>query len=84
LTNPDWAGQPAAFAQFNPTPKAIGQYMIRTPKHKYIYNVGSTPELYDEEADPGEFVNLAGRPDLKKIEDDLRRQLLRWHDPHRP
>jgi arylsulfatase A-like enzyme len=84
LRDPDWPGQPAAFAQFNPTPKAVGEYMIRTPKYKYIHNVGSTPELYDEEADPGEFVNLAGRPEHKKIEDDLRRQLLRWHDPQRP
>ncbi|NOX54748.1 MAG: sulfatase-like hydrolase/transferase [Planctomycetes bacterium] len=83
LTDPDCETQPAAFAQFNPWPKAVGEYMIRTPKYKYIYNVGSTPELYDEQADPGEFVNLAGRPEFKKIEDDLRSQLFRWHDPRR-
>lgn len=84
LPNPDWAGQPAAFAQFNPAPKAAAEYMIRTPKYKYTHNVGSTPELYDEETDPGEFVNLAGRPEHKKIEDDLRRQLRKWHEPQQP
>ena len=43
---------------------------------RQIHNVGSTPELYDEQADPGEFVNLTGRAGLKKIEDGLRRRVF--------
>ena len=58
--------------------------MIRTAKYKYIHNAGSTPELYDEQADPGEFVNLAGRAGLQQIEDGLRRRLFDLRDPASP
>ena len=35
-------------------------------------------ELYDLIADPDEMNNLAGQPDYKQIEDDLRQRLLTW------
>ena len=41
----------------------------------------STHELYDEEADPGEFVNLIDDPGMKKVADDLRDRLFAWYDP---
>jgi hypothetical protein len=38
-------------------------------------------ELYDLEADPGEYVNLINDPGMKEIADDLRDQLIAWYDP---
>jgi choline-sulfatase len=62
--------------------------MIRTRRHKLVHNDGSTHELYDLEADPGENANLIDDPALRRVRDDLAEQLLAWYDPesnpHRP
>jgi arylsulfatase A-like enzyme len=55
--------------------------MIRTRRYKYNFNHGTMHELYDLEADPGEYVNLINDPGMKEIADDLRDQLIAWYDP---
>jgi hypothetical protein len=62
--------------------------MARTATHKYIHNDGDIAELYDLEADPGEFHNLAGQSRAAAVERQMRQRLLAWYDPaknpHRP
>jgi arylsulfatase A-like enzyme len=52
--------------------------MVRTDRWKYCYYPEGYAELYDEKADPGERVNLAGRPESHAIEEDLRTRILNW------
>jgi arylsulfatase A-like enzyme len=51
-----------------------------TPKHARPIR-----ELYDLQADPDEFQNLAGQPELREVEEtlahDLHRELVRLRDP---
>ncbi|MBN1346275.1 MAG: sulfatase-like hydrolase/transferase [Phycisphaerae bacterium] len=56
--------------------------MIRTDRYKYVYNwrPRDRDELYDYQSDPNEMNNLAGRPETKDVEADLRRQLLDFMD----
>lgn len=80
LRNPDLDGPSAVFSEYNLRSK-VCEYMIRTRRYKYIFNHGSTNELYDHQADPGEFVNRINDLALKKIRDDLHEQLLVWYNP---
>lgn len=82
LRDPDIEGPPAAFSEFNLRSR-ICEYMIRTRRYKYIFNYGSTHELYDHEADPGEFLNRINDPGLKKVRDQLRDQLFAWYNPEK-
>ena len=82
LRNPDMKGPDAAFSEFNLRSRTC-EYMIRTRRYKYIFNHGSTHELYDHEADPGEFVNRINDPALKKVRDKLREQLFAWYNPEK-
>ncbi len=50
--------------------------MIRTQDWKYAHYVGDKPELYDLRSDPGELDNLAGMPEHREKEEELRRRLL--------
>ena len=50
--------------------------MVRAGGWKYTHYVDDLPELYDLENDPGELENLAGRPDCREKEEELRRLLL--------
>ncbi len=80
VRNPDAAGPPAAFAEFglrSPMPR----YMIRTDRHKLIYNHGAMHELYDHERDPGEYANRIDDPAYKAVRRDLQDQLFAWYDP---
>ncbi len=53
--------------------------MVRTGRWKYCYyGRDNSPELYDLQSDPDELTNLAGRPDLHSIEEDLRTRILNW------
>jgi len=82
LYNPDLSGPSAAFSEYSLRSK-IPQYMIRTERYKLIYNHGSMHELYDHQADPGEFVNRIGDPALKKVRDNLQQQLFAWYNPEK-
>lgn len=80
LRDPDAPGPSAAFSEYNLRSK-IPQYMIRTKHYKLIYNHGSTHELYDEQADPGEFVNRINDPALKTVRERLQERLFAWYNP---
>jgi choline-sulfatase len=57
------------------------QRMLRAGRWKYAYYHGEPAELYDLVADPQEFRNLAGGPEVAAIESALRRRLLADWDP---
>jgi choline-sulfatase len=80
--DPERAGPAAAFSEYD-LGAGVPQYMIRTQRYKYIYNDGQTDELYDWEAEPGEFVNRAADSGMRRTRDQLRDQLFAWYRPER-
>jgi iduronate 2-sulfatase len=46
--------------------------MIRTAQYKYFFYTNGEEYLYDLQADPGEEVNLAKKPELRAIVQDLK------------
>ena len=54
--------------------------MVRTGRYKYIaFDQGRRREqLIDMANDPGEMVNLAGRPECEAVLDQHRRYLVDW------
>jgi arylsulfatase A-like enzyme len=57
--------------------------MIRTPRYKYVWRYPNGPhDLFDLQTDPGEIVNLAGRPDMAEMERDLLAELQAWYAVH--
>ena len=60
--------------------------MIRKGNWKLCYGHGDPPELelYDLEADAGEFNNLAGRPEVRDVQERLLARIREeWPDPDR-
>jgi choline-sulfatase len=58
-------GPDAAFSEF------MDQAMIRTRRWKYVRDQGSSDELYDLVADPGEYANRIDDPALRHLVDEL-------------
>jgi choline-sulfatase len=56
-------------------------FMIRKGKYKYIYIRNEESQLFDLENDPGEWNNLCGDPSHKKIEKELKSQILKTFNP---
>lgn len=56
-------------------------FMIRQGRFKYIYIHGHDPQLFDLEADRGEWHNLAGMPEHETIETALRERILSQFEP---
>lgn len=80
--NPNLDGPTAVFSEYNLRAK-ICEYMVRTRRYKYIYNHGSTHELYDHEADPGELVNRIEDPAMRKVRNQLHDRLFAWYNPEK-
>lgn len=62
------------------------QAMVRQGKWKLSYTHRDPPdfELYDLEKDPSEFENLAGRAEVRTIQERLFKRILEiWGDPDR-
>jgi choline-sulfatase len=56
-------------------------FMARRGRYKYIYIHGHGAQLFDLIADPGEWTNLAGRPNTQAVETELRGLILAQFDP---
>lgn len=56
-------------------------FMLRQGRYKYIYIHGHDCQLFDLEADPGEWSNLAGDPEHAKTEAAMRACILERFDP---
>lgn len=79
--DPSLGGPDAAFAEY--ALSWAPRYMVRTRRYKYNFNEGDRPELYDMEADPGEYRNLAGAAAHSKTVRGLHDRLVAWYDPAR-
>lgn len=55
--------------------------MLRRGRYKLNYSLDDPVELYDLEADPGEFTDLAGDPEHAEIREALRAELLAGWNP---
>jgi arylsulfatase A-like enzyme len=51
-----------------------GNHSVRTDRWRYIRYADGSEELYDEQADPREWKNLAGQPDVA----ETKRELAAW------
>ena len=58
-------------------------FMARRGRWKYVYVHRHDRQLFDLEADPGEWTNLAGRPELREVERGLETLILQRFDPDR-
>lgn len=77
---PEAAGPEAIFCEYN-LRSANDCYMVRTRRHKYIYNHGDIPELYDLEADAGEKVNQGANPSFGRVRAQMHDRLIGWYNP---
>lgn len=55
--------------------------MLRRGGYKYNYSLGDSSELYDIEADPGEFTNLADDEAYRSVVAEMQSRLLSHWDP---
>lgn len=78
MEKPDRPWKKAAFSQY-PRGKVMG-YSMRTDRYRYTEwqspeGAVVARELYDHQSDPYESENLAERPELRQLVEDLSRQL---------
>jgi len=55
--------------------------MLRRGRYKLVYSLDDPPELYDLEADSGEFHDLGADPAHHTVREELRARLLEHWDP---
>jgi arylsulfatase A-like enzyme len=84
LKNPvhgTWDGPPAALSvvsyQPDGTPGTGPHYSIRTIRWRYTLCSNGEEEMYDHDADPNEWTNLAKNPNYAQMRRDLRAQLTK-------
>lgn len=56
--------------------------IIRGRRFKYVHFAGLPPLLFDLEADPGEFRNLANDPAMMPVMLDMAQKMLSWRMTH--
>jgi arylsulfatase A-like enzyme len=61
-----------------------GNHAIRTDRWRYIRYADGSEELYDMQADPNEWTNLAGAPENKSVIRDLAKWLPKVNLPPAP
>jgi choline-sulfatase len=74
--HPGWA-----YAESHSEGNLTGSFMIRKGPWKYIHFSWFPSLLFNTDADPGEFRNLAGSPEAREVEKELREILLSRVDP---
>jgi arylsulfatase A-like enzyme len=65
------AWRDAVFNQCNGVEVYYTQRFVRTERYKFVYNPTDVDELYDLHKDPYEMINLAGRPEMKELKEEL-------------
>jgi choline-sulfatase len=80
----DLAGQPprdrTVLSQFHTYgPDAF--YMLRSPRHKYVYYVGAPPQFFDLDTDPEELTDLGAVPERAPQRDAFEAGLRAMLDP---
>jgi len=58
-------------------------FLARRGRWKYTYIHGHAPQLFDVVDDPGEWRNLAGRPETREVEREMRGLILSRFDPEK-
>ena len=81
LLEPD--GERVVLAEYHVEKVRAPCFMARRGRWKYILVHGHGSQLFDLDADPGERESLAGRPDLREVEEELRAAILTDFDPDR-
>jgi choline-sulfatase len=68
------------FSEMHVEDNPVPCFMVRRGKYKLIYLHGVGAQLFDLEADPDEWENLSGKPELASVEADLRNAILERFD----
>ena len=84
-----WDGPTAALSVLSHEPDGLAgtgpHYSIRSEKWRYTLCSNGEEELYDHDADPNEWTNLAKKPDYAQAKQDLHAQLTKLvHDTTGP
>ena len=75
------AGDRPVFAEYHVEKVRAPCFMVRSGRWKYIYVHGHDARLFDLDADPGEWIDLSGRAELRATEERLRNSILARFDP---
>jgi choline-sulfatase len=73
----------AVFSEYHVEKVRAPCFMVRALNYKYIYIHGHGSQLFDLEADPGEWNNVVGQPGMQAVEEELRGLILQQFDPDR-
>ena len=71
------------FSEYHAAGAVSGAFMLLKGRWKLIHYVGFADELFDLDNDPEELHNLAPRPELASVRQDLHAELRRICDPER-
>lgn len=78
-------GRDSVYAQFYAQLFPYEQRILRTRRHKFVYNRSDIGELYDLDEDPWEMRNLIDLPESEVVQDRLmaamREHIVRLDDP---
>ncbi len=83
LEHPEARWKDRAVSEYYAHNIASGYAMIRSGRYKYVYHTApdsqhpAQRELYDLQADPGEFHNLAAQPEQKTLIENLHAALVK-------
>jgi choline-sulfatase len=71
----------AVFSEYHVEKVKGPSFMVRRGKYKFVYIHEYGRQLFDLEADPGEWQNLSGQPELEEVESELEASILERFDP---